>query len=292
MAHDERFDTIEDGVAEAEELLLRSGFEPLQVQAAGRGSHHHLFVVEIDRGPLRLLRMPRKIFSRQSARVLIGEAEAVQRSRPILPVPHPVLLLPNNERPEASLIPILPGVRGSDLRNEVGPVVESVCKQLGTALARLHKIELRSDDRTLIPELPQYGPERVLLHGDVHLGNILVEREVGNPQITCFLDWSFCHWGPPEVDLVEMAICEAEPRPRLGRIFYEAYLDAGGLPPRETVLRRALLTELERRLEVHEQSHELAARDIWTRWASALRRPDANATRVFDAGRAPGRGLV
>jgi len=289
---EERFDTLEDGVAEAEELLLRSGFDPMQVQSAGRGSHHHLFVVEVDQGPLRLLRMPRKTFSRESARILIGEAEACQRTRPFLPVPHPVLLLPNNERPEASMVPILPGKKGSDLRQDSGPMVDRVCHHLGTALAQLHRIELRSDDRTLIRELSEYGPDRVLLHGDVHLGNILVDSSEEEPRITCFLDWSFCRWGPPEVDLVEMAICEAEPRPRLGRMFYEAYLDAGGLPPRESVFRRALLTELQRRLEHHDQSHELAARDVWTRWANALRRPDANATRVFDSGRAPGRGLV
>ena len=106
------------------------------------------------------------------------------------------------------------------------------------------------------------------------------------------VDWSFTRWGPPEADLVEMAICEAEPRPNVGRAFYEAYLEAGGLPPREPLFRRALVRELERRLQYHAQSHDPLARNAWTHWLTNLRRPDAVSTRVFDAGRLPGRSMA
>lgn len=282
--------------AEAEQLLRRSGLQPLQVQNAGHGSHHHLFVVEIPDEELMLLRLPRYAHSNRSVRTLLRETEAIRRVRPYLPVPHPVFLLPNEERPEGSLTPILPGIRGTEIvaekmrgRDRVG-----IARELGKLLADLHRVRRDPNEAShiapLFDDLPE---ERSLLHGDAHLGNLLVERDEKEQwHISGIIDWSFTRWGPPEADLVEMAICEAEPRPAIGRAFYEAYLQAGALPPREPMFRRALIRELERRLQYHAQSHDPAARDVWTHWLTQLRLPDAIATRVFDAGRMAGRGLA
>jgi aminoglycoside phosphotransferase (APT) family kinase protein len=283
--------------AQAEELLRRAGLTPLQVQSAGHGSHHHLFVVEIAGEDLLLLRLPRYAHSNRSVRTLLRETEAIRRVRPFLPVPHPVILLPDEERAEGSLMPILRGRRGTELladrmssRDAVG-----IARELGKLLADLHRVQREEDEPShigpLFEDLPQ---ERNLLHGDAHLGNLLVERrdeDQAKWSITGIIDWSFTHWGPPEADLVEMAICEAEPRPAVGRAFYEAYLKAGALPPREPLFRRALIRELERRLQYHAQSHDPAARDVWTHWLTQLRRPGAVSTRVFDTGRTPARGL-
>lgn len=281
---------------QAEELLLRSGYAPLQVQNAGHGTHHHLFVVEIDSGPLLLLRLPRYAHSARSIRILQRETEAIRRVRPFLPVPHPIVLLPDENRPEGSLMPILPGVRGTDLLHDHvdGREAVRVAAELGKLLADLHRVQRETDEPSHIHSIFEDLPEEsTLLHGDAHLGNLLVERNGdGAPRITGIVDWSFARWGPPEADLVEMAVCEAEPRPHVGRAFYEAYLKAGGLPPREPMLRRSLVRELERRLQYHAQSHDPTARDRWTQWLSGLRRPDAVSTRIFDAGRLPGRSLV
>jgi len=289
-------ETQDFSLADAEDLLRRSGLSPIQVQAAGNGSHHHLFVVEVDAGPMRLLRLPRYAHSHRSVRTLLRETEAIRRVRPFIPVPHPVLLLPDEERPEGSLMPILEGTRGTEVVKDHpdGPDAVEISRRLGTLLADLHRVRREQDERThLQPLFEGEDEERALLHGDAHLGNILVARGGdGSWAITGLVDWSFSCWGPPEADLVEMAICEAEPRPHVGRAFYEAYLQAGGLPPREPVFRRALIRELERRLQYHAQSHDPLARNSWTHWLTGLRRPDAVSTHVFDAGRAPGRGLA
>jgi hypothetical protein len=75
-------------------------------------------------------------------------------------------------------------------------------------------------------------------------------------------------------------------------VFYESYIDAGGLPPREPVFRELLVRELERRLREHRQAREMEVRDHWTRWLDALRRPTAVATQVFAVGRESGRKLT
>ncbi len=287
----------ESVIERARDLLARAGYRARQIQPGGHGSHHHLLVVEIDDGPLRLLRMARLSLAQQIIPVLQAEAEAVDRAREAVPTPHPMELLPAPDRAEACLMPILPGTRATDLRRneEASADITRICIELGRRLARLHTLRRKAHEpsviRTILPE--SAGDEPCLLHGDAHLGNTLVERDDQRGwRISGLIDWSFCAWGPPEADLVEMAICEAEPRPHLGRVFYEAYVDAGGLPPREPVFRAALQRELQRRLREHRQAYEPEARDRWTHWLGSLRRPDAVATRIFDIGRAPGRGLT
>jgi aminoglycoside phosphotransferase (APT) family kinase protein len=289
-------ETQDLSLPDATDLLRRSGYEPRQIQPAGSGSHHHHFVVEIDDGPMQLLRLPRYAHSHRSIRTLLRETEALRRVRPFIPVPHPIVLLPGEEQPEGSLMPILPGTRATEVVRDRpdGPTALEIARQLGLLLADLHRVRRDADERThLAPLFEDQERENALLHGDAHFGNILVdENGSGRWRITGLVDWSFSAWGPPEADLVEMAICEAEPRPHVGRAFYEAYLNAGGLPPREAVFRRSLVRELERRLQYHSQSHDPLARNAWTHWLTNLRRNDAVSTRVFDAGRAPGRGLA
>jgi aminoglycoside phosphotransferase (APT) family kinase protein len=281
--------------ARAEDLLRRSGRRVRQVEPAGEGSHHHLFVVEVDDGPMQLLRLPRHRGETRLSPVLQSEAEAILRARNHIPVPHPSMLLPTVHEPEGALMPILPGERAIALRDQRGDLdVTRICMELGEALAKLHTIRRCVGEPTVIRSvLPDAaGPSPSLLHGDAHLGNLLVREDPTlGWEITGVVDWSFCAWGPPEADLVEMAICEAEPRPHLGRVFYESYVSAGGLPPREPVFREALMRELQRRLREHVQSHDPAARDRWTQWHDGLRRPAAVATRVFEVGRGPGREL-
>ena len=278
----------------AHELLRRSGLPPLQIQNAGKGSNHHLFVVELDEGPLRLLRIP---VDDEAGPRLRSEEEAIRRASSTIPVPHPTLLIPSLHRPKGSIQPIVEGTRAQDLRQqgEGGPRVEELCRLLGQQLAHLHRIEFPPHEPTFIPFLsPSFvtGNER-LLHGDAHLGNLMVTSNAkGELEVTGLIDWSFCHWGPPESDLVEMAITEAEPRPLLGRAFYEAYLEAGGLQPREHVFKWALLRELERRLSDHAQAYEQAPRDAWTRWLDALHRPASHALHIFSPDRGTPGDLV
>lgn len=281
----------------ARDLLERAGYHPLQIQPAGTGSQHHLLVVEVDDGPLRLLRMAREEFAERLQPKLRAEAEAILRARAEIPVPHPLELIPDPSAAEASLQPILPGQRASELRTHSGVNADltRICIDLGRTLARLHRVRRAASDPTVIRTvLGEHALDGLcLLHGDAHLGNLLVEphRERGW-KITGVVDWSFAAWGPPELDLVEMAICEAESRPHLGRVFYEAYVRSGGLPPREDVFRVALIQELERRLQEHRQARDPQTRDCWTRWLDALNRPDAVSTRIFDIGRVAGRGLA
>ena len=241
--------------------------------------------------------MPRAEVSPRISPVLQSEAEAVLRARDALPVPYPVELLPSVHEAEGCLMPVLPGTRASDLRKRgsANADITRICMELGRNLACLHRIRRQPGEPTVIRTiLPDLTPEEpCLLHGDAHLGNLLAELDPKKGwKVTGFVDWSFCAWGPPEADLVEMALCEAEPRPHLGRVFYEAYVDAGGLPPREPVFRAALKREIERRLRDHPQAYDPEVRNRWTRWLDGLRRPDAVSTRIFDIGRAPGRGLV
>lgn len=281
----------------AHDVIERAGYRPRQIQPAGTGSQHHLFVVELDDGPMRLLRLPRTELLGRLGPVMQAEAEAVLRSSRILPTAHPIELLPTINAPEASLEPILEGTRASDLQStpEGGGDLTRICIELGRALAQLHTIRHGEDTLTMIRRVEAEGAteEPCLLHGDAHLGNLLVAPDPRRGwRITGVIDWSFCAWGPPEADLVEMAICEAEPRPHLGRVFYESYVDAGGLPPRESVFRELLARELQRRLREHRQAQDMAARDRWTSWLDALARPAATATRVFAVGREPGRQLT
>ena len=281
----------------AADVLRRAGYDARQIEPAGTGSQHHLFVVELDDGPMRLLRLPREEFVERLRPVMQAEAEAVLRASRVVPTPNPVELLPTIRHPEASLEPILSGTRASDLRTGLGANADltRICIELGRSLARLHAVQREIDDPSMIRtiESESAGSQACLLHGDAHLGNLLVEPDHRQGwTITGFIDWSFAAWGPPEADLVEMAICEAEPRPHLGRVFYESYIDAGGLPPREPVFREVLIRELERRLREHRQAREMAARDRWTQWLDALHRPAAVATRVFAVGREPGAKLT
>lgn len=281
----------------AQDVITRAGYTIRQLQPAGTGSQHHLFVVELDDGPMRLLRLPRTELAARLGPVLQAEAEAVLRSSRLLPTAHPIELLPTINAPEASLEPILPGTRASDLRaaDGGGGDLTRICIELGRVLAQLHAIRKSQDTLTMIRtvEADDADEEPCLLHGDAHLGNLLVEADAERGwRITGVIDWSFCAWGPPEADLVEMAICEAEPRPHLGRVFYESYVDAGGLPPRESVFHELLERELQRRLSEHRQAQDMGARDTWTRWLDALQRPAASATRVFAVGREPGKQLT
>ncbi len=290
--------TTPDSASErARDVLVRGGYAPRQIEPAGTGSQHHLFVVELDDGPMRLLRLPRSEFVDRLRPVLQAEAEAALRASQVVPTPHPVELLPSVGLPEASLEPILAGTRASSLRRsgDTSPDLSRICIELGRSLAALHRIERDEDDPTMIRTVTVDPPlsQTCLLHGDAHLGNLLVEsHDRDGWAISGVIDWSFCAWGPPEADLVEMAICEAEPRPHLGRVFYESYIDAGGLPPREPVFRELLIRELERRLREHRQAREMEIRDHWTRWLDALRRPAAVATQVFAVGRESGRKLT
>lgn len=284
----------ESPLLRAHELLRQSGLPPLQIQNAGRGSNHHLFIVELDEGPLQLLRMP--VDSEAGPR-LRSEEEAIRRAAGTVPVPHPTLLIPSLHRPKACIQPIIEGTRAQDLRSQDPYVrrVEVLCQLLGRELAHLHRIEFPVHEPTFIPFLsPSFvtGNER-LLHGDAHLGNLMVQADAKeNVRVSGLIDWSFCHWGPPESDLVEMAITEGEPRPALGRAFYEAYLEGGGLEPREHVFKWALVRELERRLAAHAQAYEQTPRDAWTHWLDALHRPGARALHVFSPGRPSGGDLV
>jgi aminoglycoside phosphotransferase (APT) family kinase protein len=284
----------ESPLLRAHDLLRRSGLPPLQIQGAGGGSNHHLFVIELDEGPLRLMRLPAQ---RDSMPDLRAEEEAIRRAASTIPVPFPTLLVPSLHRPEASIQPIVDGTRAEDMRaeGELGARVASLIRLLGTQLAHLHRIEFPVHEPTFIPYLsPSFvtGNER-LLHGDAHLGNLMVRVDAkGEFEVTALIDWSFCHWGPPESDLVEMAITEAEPRPELGHVFYEAYLEAGGHEPREHVFKWALIRELERRLGAHAQAYEQTPRNQWTRWLDALHRPGGRALHIFNARRSPGGDFV
>jgi aminoglycoside phosphotransferase (APT) family kinase protein len=277
----------------AHDLLRRSGLPALQIQPAGRGTHHHLFVVELDDGPMKLLRMP---ITTETARFLPAEEEAIRRCHERVPVPFPTVLVPSAQSPEGCIMPIVEGSRAQELRRngETGRRTPELCHLLGRILADLHRIEYPRHEPTHVPFLsPSFvtGNER-LLHGDAHLGNLMVRTTpAGDFEATALIDWSFCHWGPTESDLVEMAITEAEHRPLLGRVFFEAYQEAGGPEPREHVFKWALVRELERRLKAHAQAYEQAPRDAWTRWLDALHRPGSRALRVFRGDREPGYDL-
>jgi aminoglycoside phosphotransferase (APT) family kinase protein len=281
----------------ARDLLIRSGLPPLQVQDAGRGSHHHIFVVELDEGPMRLMRVPIHREDRAITPWLRSEEEAIRRASHTIAVPYPAILIPSADKPEGCIMPIIEGTRAQDLRGDesVSAAAGELCRLLAQSLARLHRIEFPIHEPTYIPFLsPEFltGGER-LLHGDAHLGNMMVEEsDAGRWSVSAIVDWSFCHWGPPESDLVEMAITEAESRPVLGRIFYDSYLEAGGFEAREHVFKWALARELERRLSSHAQAYEQTPRDVWTRWLAALHRPGARALHIFRPDRTPGSDLV
>jgi aminoglycoside phosphotransferase (APT) family kinase protein len=286
----------EHPIERAQQILERSGFRVRQLQPAGAGSLHVLFVAEVESGAMQLLRLAR---SRDLPTVMVSlraEAEAVRRAYGIVPVAHPMILVPDEDFPEASLSPIVDGTRATDVRAHAphDPGIARLCEELGRTLATLHTIRRPEGEPTHIAShTASVGVEsEVLLHGDAHLGNLMVrlEKKAGYV-VTALIDWSFCRWGPPEADLVEMAICEAEPRPQLGYRFLRAYEDAGGPKPRKEVFHLALTRELERRLRAHRQAYDPQARDCWTRWLGVLQRPGVDALRVFSPTRAPGRDL-
>lgn len=289
--------TEDHPVERALEILRRSGHTVRQLQTAGSGSLHHLFVAELSSGEMQLMRLAR---SRDLPTVMVSlraEAEAIRRAHGLVPVAYPLLLVPDDERPEASLSPIVPGTRAVDLRTSAphDPAIGVLCQLLGSTLAMLHTLRRTERESTQLPDHGRLDDPRGarLLHGDAHLGNLMVEfQKKKGYRVTGLVDWSFCHWGAPEADLVEMAICEAEPRPQLGYMFYKAYLDAGGEPPRRAVFREALVRELTRRLHAHAQAHDPVAREVWSRWLALLQRPAVDALRVFAPSRIPGRDLA
>jgi aminoglycoside phosphotransferase (APT) family kinase protein len=81
-----------------------------------------------------------------------------------------------------------------------------------------------------------------IMHGDVHLNNVLLRRD--RPELAAFVDWEMCTVGDPLLDLGWMLVCwpvepdpltVAEPLASLGGLpsraeLYEAYLAAGGRP--------------------------------------------------------------
>ncbi len=281
----------------AREILLRSGHRVRQIQPAGSGSLHHLLIVELEDGGLQLMRLARSQDLEHTRVSLRAEAEAARRAHGIVPVAYPMLLVPDELRPEASLSPILPGVRAIDLRAKApyDPGIGLLCQMLGRTLATLHTIRRPLGEPSYIGGSGRPLDERGdrLLHGDAHLGNLMVEVIPRKGfHVSGLIDWSFCHWGPPEADLVEMAICEAEPRPRLGQLFLKAYVDNGGEKPRREVFHEALAQELERRLHSHAQAYDPVARDVWTRWSRALQPRNVDPLRIFAPGRLPGRDLV
>jgi aminoglycoside phosphotransferase (APT) family kinase protein len=71
---------------------------------------------------------------------------------------------------------------------------------------------------------PAYAEERVLVHGDFRIGNVLV----GADGLTAVLDWEFAHVGDPYEDVAWLLV-------RAWRFGNDA-LEAGGIAPRETWL--------------------------------------------------------
>ena len=81
-----------------------------------------------------------------------------------------------------------------------------------------------------------------IMHGDAHLNNVLLRREV--PELAAFIDWEMCTVGDPLLDLGWILICWPQgPNPidagaELGALgglatraeLLEAYRDAGGRP--------------------------------------------------------------
>ncbi len=79
-----------------------------------------------------------------------------------------------------------------------------------------------------------------IMHGDCHLNNVLLRRDV--PELAAFIDWEMCTVGDPLLDLGWMLVCWPDgPNPidagaelaALGGLatraeLIEAYLDAGG----------------------------------------------------------------
>ena len=93
--------------------------------------------------------------------------------------------------------------------------------------------------------LEQHRPpdsEPGIMHGDAHLNNVLLRREV--PELAAFIDWEMCTVGDPLLDLGWMLICWPDgPNPidvgsalsALGGLatraeLLEAYRDTGGRP--------------------------------------------------------------
>ena len=80
--------------------------------------------------------------------------------------------------------------------------------------------------------LPPAGYQPGIVHGDIHLNNTMLRREV--PEVAAFVDWEMCTIGDPLLDLGWMLVCwPISPNP-LGSAGYLAEL--GGLAQRGELL--------------------------------------------------------
>ncbi|HLL81857.1 MAG TPA: aminoglycoside phosphotransferase family protein [Longimicrobium sp.] len=62
-----------------------------------------------------------------------------------------------------------------------------------------------------IPEVARRAPEHgVLLHGDLHIGNVLCERGAGTVRCVGLLDLECAHAGPRESDLARLAVLHTD----------------------------------------------------------------------------------
>ncbi|MGV9800765.1 phosphotransferase family protein [Mycobacterium sp. NPDC003449] len=169
---------------------------------------------------------------------------------------------------------VAPAYRDPDLRHRVGLSYAGSLAQLGNAAWENSELAaIRRPGSFLQRQVPQflrllesyrhegYAPESLsgvadlaqwletnrppdgepgIMHGDAHLNNVLLRREV--PELAAFIDWEMCTIGDPLLDLGWMLVCwPDDPNPinagsalaELGglacrRELLEAYRDAGG----------------------------------------------------------------
>jgi aminoglycoside phosphotransferase (APT) family kinase protein len=78
-----------------------------------------------------------------------------------------------------------------------------------------------TDDLALHRELFDRTEASSLLHGDLWLNNILIQRSIAGPQIVGVLDAGFAHWGDPAADWTMMRMLLDSPEG--GNSFWTAY---------------------------------------------------------------------
>lgn len=241
-------------------LLEDNGIELNSLRPARGGLEHHLFVVHLADGSVRIGKVPRHGYvdphwpERRPLQSLRTEAQAVglvaQRCGDILQVPTPYQLLGGD--PPGALMGVVPGSppeqtllkRGMDLR-----LLQRVCNELGRVLAQLHRVR-RPDDPGDIPDLPGADlADARLLHMDFHLGNVLGDMQLGfGWKCRGVVDWTCAHWGPREADVGEMGASLFATNPDLLDEFMAGYRSATGVGLRRSLVLDALVAELERRL--------------------------------------------